>query len=84
MIDNAELARNPIWRHSIDASRAINGANGPPYEGVVLLVASCFFYRFSVRKSLRESNLWMRHSAALKRQDPLLQKSPPRWIAFIA
>jgi len=42
-MDNAELARNPIWRHSIDASRAIDRANGPPYEGAVLLVASCFF-----------------------------------------
>jgi len=40
---NAELARNPIWRHSFDASRAIDRANSPPYEGVVLLVASCFF-----------------------------------------
>jgi len=42
-VNNAELARNPIWCHSIDASRATNRANGPPYEGVVLLVASCFF-----------------------------------------
>jgi len=49
---NAELARSPIGRHSIDASRAIDRANGPPYEGVVLLVASCFFWRLSVRKSL--------------------------------
>jgi len=40
---NAELARNPIWRHSIDVRRAVDRANGPPYEGVVLLVASYFF-----------------------------------------
>jgi len=50
--NNAELSRNPIWRHSIDASRTIDRANGPPYEGVALLVASCFFWRLSVRKSL--------------------------------
>jgi len=35
---NAELARNPIWRHSIDASRAIDRASGPPYEGVVVFL----------------------------------------------
>jgi len=39
---NAELARNPIWHHAIDASRVIDRANGPPCVGVVLLFLLVF------------------------------------------